>query len=289
MPTRSAHLPALLTALALFACDDPGDDPGDTGPPRLCQLVGCPEGQFCLDSGECVTRVEVEQAGERCVALAECLGPCLDQPCVDACARLAGPVAIDRYNALGQCLQFNDCLYPTGGFDPACLEEHCADEHAGCPFPLPAAPQGQARCGDFAGCLAGCPFDPPEAEQQCLDDCVRDASPAAYALYLEAIQCVVSQCPDGDPICQDEACGAEIDACFGQGLGTGSLPCDDVMECVFSCPDDACYERCEVDASPEAFALWRAFVDCAAPAGCGSYDACLVACPQEARACENDR
>ncbi|MCB9552736.1 MAG: hypothetical protein H6705_12820 [Myxococcales bacterium] len=288
--------PALCVALfvassaALVACDGGGAEPiRDTGPPLACQLAGCPADEICLDSGDCVTPSALADAAEACVALDECLAPCFDQPCYDACGRLAGNLAVGRYNALVQCVQFNDCFRPSGGVDVPCLRDNCGAEHDACPIALPASPEGGGRCGPFVQCLNACPFDPPEAEQQCLDDCVRATSPAAFDLYLAAIECVTTNCADGAPGCQEEQCGAQVDACFDQGLGTGTLPCSDVIDCVFSCPDNECYERCEVDASPEGFVLWRAFVDCAAPIGCGSYDACLVACPDETRACENDR
>lgn len=279
-----------LVCCGLWGCDD-GDaaQTRDAGAVTACQVTGCPGEQVCLESGRCATPQAVAEAATRCVELDACLVQCVDDACVNACAEGAGDAAIDRYNALFQCISFNDCISPTGGVDVECMQADCAMEYEGCPLPLPAQPEGATRCGGFVRCLNGCPFDPPDAEAMCLDDCVRDASPMAFDLYLAAIDCVSTNCPGGDPMCQASMCGEALDACFEDGLGTGELPCDDVMDCVFSCPDQACYERCEVDASPEAFALWRTFVDCAAPAGCNGYQECLATCPDETRACESDR
>jgi len=277
-------------AVIIFGCDS-GADPepvADASVPPTCQEVGCPDGRICMPDGRCASPDDIRGAAESCTALSACLGECPDQVCVDQCLFETSDLGYRRYIDLLDCLDDGACFAEDGSLDEECMFEMCTPQYEGCFGALPARPAGNARCGAFVSCLNSCPVDSPEEEQACLDGCVRDASPAAFERYVGAVQCIQSQCPDGDPACQQDACAEALAACFDHGLGTGALPCGDVLDCAFSCPDRACYDRCESDASAEALELWRAFVSCAAPAGCGSPADCLAPCPAETRACQSD-
>lgn len=266
--------------------DTPPPDP-DFGPPPGCDVTGCPAGEQCLPDGRCATEAEIRDGVRACTALSGCLGACPDPLCVDQCFAEAGDVGFRRYVDILDCVDRAGCFGADGTLDEGCMLDNCAAEYTACFGELPPEPEGTTRCGPFVQCLNDCPVQPPEDEQRCLDDCVRAASPEAFARYVAAVECVQILCPGGEPGCQQTMCAEALSACFDHGLGTGSLPCGDVLECAFACPDAECYDRCEVDASAEGLALWRAFVNCAAPAGCAGYDACLAACPAEARACES--
>ncbi len=289
-PARAAL--AFAAALALWACDDgdppPLDDP-DSALPQPCTVTGCPGDEICQSDGRCASPAEIRDGVLACTALSACLGQCPDQMCAEQCFFESSDAGFRRYVAVIDCLEVSGCFLPEGGLDEPCMFESCGDEYAACFGGVPAMPEGTLTCGAFVRCLNDCPVDPPEDEQACLDGCVSEASPAAFERYTAAVACVQSECVDGAPGCQQARCGDVLDACFDHGLGTGTLACNDVLECVFSCPDAECYTRCEQDASSDGLALWRAFVDCAAPAECAGFDACLAACPAETRACQNHR
>lgn len=289
LPPASLALALLLATVC--GCDEPEAPPADPDAalPRTCDVVGCPVGETCQVDGRCASPAEVRDGVRACTALSACLGECPDQMCAEQCFLEATDEGFRRYAAIVDCLDIAGCFLPEGGLDEACMFAACSPEYEACFGGLPTMPEGTLTCGDFVRCLNACPIDPPEAEQMCLDGCVTEASPAAFDRYVAAVDCVQRECVDGAPDCQQARCGEALDACFDHGLGTGSLPCSDVLECVFSCPDSACYGRCEQDASAEGLALWRDFVDCAAPAGCAGFDACLAACPGETRACQNHR
>lgn len=270
----------------LSGCDD--DDPPpverDAAVPENCLTRGCPAGEACQSSGRCATAAEVADGVRACTALSACLGACPDQRCVEQCFLEAPDEGFRRYVEIVDCLDVAGC-FTDEGLDEACMFAACGPEYVACFGALPPRPEGAAHCGAFVRCINDCPVDPPEDEQACLDGCVSDASREAFDRYVAAVNCIQLECVDQPPSCQQERCGDSLAACFDHGLGTGTLPCGDVLQCVFSCPDSECYTRCEQDASAEALLLWRDFVDCAAPAGCAGFDACLAACPDETRAC----
>jgi len=260
----------------------------DASPPFDCFADGCLAGETCQSNGRCATADDVAAGVRACTALSTCLGDCPDQLCVEQCFLESSDEGYRRYVDLVECLDLAGC-FTEQGLDEACMFASCGAAYGACFGELPATPVGTATCGAFVRCINDCPIDPPEDERICLDGCVADASPEGFERYVAAVDCVQVECGGEPPECQQARCGEPLAACFDHGLGTGVLPCSDVLECVFSCPDNACYARCEQDASAEGLTLWRTFVDCAAPAGCAGFDACLAVCPAETRACQNDR
>lgn len=292
VPWRAVSLTLSLWALALVGCDEPDGQPPPTPdaapPPMNCFSAGCPPGETCQNNGRCATADEVAAGVRACTALSSCLGECPDQLCIEQCLLESSDEGYRRYIDVVDCLDVAGC-FTAEGLDQACMFEACGSEYSACFGALPATPEGTLFCGAFVRCINGCPTEPRDEEQACLDGCVAEASPAAFERYAAAVDCIQLECVDQPPNCQQERCGDALAACFDHGLGEGVLPCADVMQCVFSCPDSDCYARCEQDASAAGLELWRDFVDCAAPAGCAGFEACLAACPVETRACQNDR
>ncbi len=281
-------LAAIAIALSVGGCDEPQETPPpapDATVPTNCFADGCPPGEFCQSNGRCATADQMAAGVQACTALSSCLGQCPDQLCIEQCLLESSDEGYRRYVDIVDCLDIGGC-FTEQGVDEDCMFDACAPEYVGCFGELPPRPQGRAPCGAFVRCINDCPVEPAEDEEACIDACVTDASPAAFERYVAAVDCVQRECAGEPPTCQEERCGDILDACFDHGLGTGVLTCDEVLECVFSCPDSDCYARCEQDASAEGLSLWRDFVDCAVSTGCGSIDRCLVTCPTETRACQ---
>lgn len=289
-PAASIVLLALvvggLSVVSTAGCDAPPADEPETEPPAPCQTAGCRLGLVCRPDGRCASPEEIGGGAAACSALVDCTAACPTQTCVNACFANASGEAVARYDSIASCLSDNGCFNEEGQLDEACLRASCEPEYEACFGRLPARPEGTGRCGRFVRCINSCPFDPPEASQACVDSCVETTSAEGFDLYLAAVDCIgMSGCEPGDGACQEMVCGEALGACFDHGLGVGSLYCDDVLDCAYSCFDFECYERCEVDASAEALELWRAFVDCAISTGCGGVEGCLPVCPEQTRAC----
>jgi hypothetical protein len=275
----------VVLSVALCGCDDGAESTNTFYGPPCSDAQPCPEGSVCGHTGYCVS-LQDRRADAACTSLAECLFACEDDACVTGCVRGTTPAGIDRYEALIMCIEDNECVNADGHLDAECVTGPCAGTYEGCFGALPPHPEGDASCGELIDCLSSCPAEDPE----CGGACVTASSPEAMELYVAAIDCLTAtECMPGDAICQNEACGEEIRACVDDGLGFGSLSCDAVMECVFSCGDPECGQRCILNADAEGLAFWREFASCAGAARCNSRSTCFAVCPQQTQACAADR
>lgn len=116
--------------------DPSGDDTTTTGRPECIEAAECAEDEACVegtctlvpeacwDGTDCGTCLDTDScvwceqlpgnacgdltdacfSDVDCVALVECVTPCEDQACIDACAEGSTPEAIDLYNAAADCL-----------------------------------------------------------------------------------------------------------------------------------------------------------------------------------------
>ena len=245
----------------------------------------CPEGAECGYTGFCVD-LGGRDGTEACGTLYDCMANCSDDVCIYGCVRASTPAGIERYEGWLTCVQDNDCVDENGFLVAECVTGPCEEAYVSCFGALPLGPSGDASCGELLQCLNQCDAEAPE----CGNDCVIDATPEAVDLLVAAVDCLsAAECMPGDGACQEEACGSEISACVDDGLGYGSLGCDAVMECVFSCTDVDCAQRCIVNGDEEALELWRDFAGCAGPARCNSRSSCFAVCPQQSQACAADR
>ncbi len=245
----------------------------------------CPATAECGYSGFCVDLGGLDGA-EACGQLYDCLTTCNDDTCIFACVAASTPAGIERYEGWTTCVRDNDCVDESGYLVPECVTGPCQAPYEACFGPLPPGPSGEASCGELLQCLNQC--DPEEPA--CGTDCVVGSTPEAVDLLVAAVDCLeAAECMPGDGACQDEACGDEIRACVDDGLGFGSLTCDAIMECVFSCTDVDCAQRCISNGDEEALGLWRDFAGCAGGARCNSRSSCFAVCPRETQACAADR
>ncbi|MCA9622278.1 MAG: hypothetical protein KC731_24810 [Myxococcales bacterium] len=91
---------------------------------------------------------------------------------------------------------------------------------------------------------------------------------------------------------EDGAGGSQADsgtgATSGSSGGVGLPGCQPTLACASSCMDDACIDACTSAASDRGEALFWAFSDCGAGAGCMDLSCSIDACPAEYDACTND-
>jgi len=283
---RPPILLLLLFCTAFFACDGSDEKTDASFYGAACTPDRpCPAGAECGYSGFCVD-LGGRGGAESCGQLYECFSNCTDDACFVSCIGASTPAGIERYEGWVTCVQENECVDDNGYLVAECVTGPCEDAYIGCFGALPPGPMGGASCGELLQCLNQC--DP--AVPECGTECVVDSTPEAVDLLVAAVDCLdAAECMPGDGACQDEACGAEIRACVDDGLGYGSLTCDAIMECVFSCTDVECGQRCIVNGDEEALSLWRDFAACAGTARCNSRSSCFAVCPQQTQACAADR
>jgi len=125
---------------------------------------------------------------------------------------------------------------------------------------------GQSSCGEMAICLDECgilansggqPGSSGEEAMACTIECVKQGSPAAKEMYLNAFSCgEAGPCPD------------QWIACIGGG---GESSCAETMTCVMECgglggpendPENDCFSPCVAEASPEGMDAVLAYFEC---------------------------
>lgn len=125
---------------------------------------------------------------------------------------------------------------------------------------------GGSSCGEMAVCLDECgilsgsggqPGSDGAEAMGCTIDCVKQGSPTAKEMYLEAFSCgEQGPCPD------------HWMACIG---GHGESSCAETMTCIMECgglggsendPDNDCFSPCVAEASPEGMDGLLAYFEC---------------------------
>ena len=118
-------------------------------------------------------------------------------------------------------------------------------------------------CAEIANCSATCGADP-----FCPVDCYGDGYPGARAAFDGLVGCAEAECAQAadQSSCLESRCAADVSACFEAPPPppTGEGSCTDVLDCVATCQDDACYRRCTATGTPEAVSNLEALLVCAA-------------------------
>jgi hypothetical protein len=115
---------------------------------------------------------------------------------------------------------------------------------------------------------------------QCQDNCLAEASPAAFNESALLLSCIVDNGCIDEP-CIDEYCAAETFECY-----SGDNTCLDVTNCLGNCDgDQVCEAVCEYESSPLAQAQFAQLDACGLSHNCND-DACLAQfCGDEFTAC----
>jgi hypothetical protein len=222
-----------------------------------------------------------------CSSLVQCLNGCgADQGCATACQDEASDAANAAFSDIINCAQFSACINMADGtIDQACLDMNCSAELGAC-FGESVDPGGNGTCGELNGCLNTC--GPNDAN--CQNGCVEATSPEGFQQFQDAIACIqMAGCQPGDVACQQENCGAELEACLGspvEPMGDGT--CNELDECLTGCGqnDQACLDGCIEGSSQEGFDALGAVVQCIQANMCAD-DACVETnCADELAACD---
>jgi len=138
----------------------------------------------------------------------------------------------------------------------------------------------------------------PENDQGCLQNCINSAPIEAQMAFNNLYQCWADVdlwscwdfCPDGVDGLND--CGDEALACYDEKSALcedefygcfipGNLTCDEIFDCINTCPDgdtpckQDCYQSGTLEAQQTATAMWDCYEDK------GVYD-CWDLCPDDA-------
>jgi hypothetical protein len=79
-----------------------------------CDIGSCDSCQGCAMEGPCAASVDACFNDTECYALIECMNPCVDDACFQACAD-SHPAGIGLYNAVGECVYCDACFTTCGG------------------------------------------------------------------------------------------------------------------------------------------------------------------------------
>jgi hypothetical protein len=79
-----------------------------------CDIGSCDSCQGCAMEGPCAASIDACFNDTECYALLECLNPCVDETCFQACAD-SHPAGISLYNAVGECVYCDACFTTCGG------------------------------------------------------------------------------------------------------------------------------------------------------------------------------
>jgi hypothetical protein len=144
---------------------------------------------------------------------------------------------------------------------------------------------GGLKCAEIIQCVNAC------QDKACFDACVAKGAPASQQLFNAAVQCIVDKCAtecgaggsqDACIACQQQKCGAELQACINDGGGGGNTcmtcvqqkcgteystctndaACMGILQCVSSCADQTCMQNCVTAASQAAQQMFMALNNC---------------------------
>lgn len=212
--------------------------------------------------------------------------PTGDDQCQFDCVESSSQEGIDTYNAIISCLQDNDCFGPDGSADTACLEANCQTEYDAC-FGPPAMPMGTASCDEFVSCFQNC----PDGDRDCVNTCIENTSPDAYAEYEAVIECgQTNMCFDdagaGDQACLLDNCAEEMAPCFATPMGDGD--CIALTTCLEGAADGAAEIACIEASSRAGYDDLTALQECVASSMCMDASCVNMSCTAEVAACYAD-
>ncbi len=274
---------------------------------RDCAIQNCGAAYV---SGQCLEQVLAGQCAAPWAACRQCAPNCLGRECgPDGCGGACGVCDDTSYCQGFQCVQV--CVPACEGLEcggDGCGGScgFCADGQyceggrcAGC-VPTCFQADGQVReCGaDGCGGSCGtCGYGESCVGGQCLGGCVpscagkqcgEDGCGGSCGSCLKGQSCVAGRCSGGcvpacsGKQCGSDGCGGSCGSCASDAYCAGTTckvfrSCADMFGCWSECvaTDQACIDRCWLDASPEAQRQYMDLTNCLVQA-CGSNgtDAC---------------
>ncbi len=161
------------------AASSSGAAPGTGGTsattPNVCET--------CIDAS-CSAPIEACESDAECLALLNCLEPCLDQTCADQClaTHAAGKSLLDTADACVASTCANECGSGSQAADPCetCVDAKCAAQLSAC--------TSDPQCSGLWNCYDQCPDD------ACAIQC--ETTFAAGLFKSDAVDmCAEQQCP----------------------------------------------------------------------------------------------
>ena len=125
--------------------------------------------------------------------------------------------------------------------------------------------------------------------ESCETACIAAASPEAYNAYVSIFACFDGSGCNGDPICEQNICAAELNTC---DLTPAPLPenldCEGLFECADRCgASDICLDNCIESTDPAELDLAINYLECRPDGFCAENDYACAAefCIDEESAC----
>ena len=175
----------------------------------------CDDLQSCADACPRETAIcQGDDAGpapgnDACLDYYICRGGCETVECLERCEDSAAAEGVELFSAIQDCANDNRCFTFDGGLDDMCFAENCADTVIACIGENPE-PTGAGGCGAYVDCANDC----GEGDLRCQRACLENTSEEAYERLVTAVDCIESNCPNGDAQCISDRCGQALDACL---------------------------------------------------------------------------
>ncbi|MGB0646245.1 MAG: hypothetical protein ACPGQS_03660 [Bradymonadia bacterium] len=265
-----------------------------------CVELNCPDQVAACDGGGSSSNDEPPSSAGTlsCSEIFECYGQCArgNQRCLDDCERNGTLRAQAQVNAIGSCIEQNDCQ------DSGCVDRLCASEVAACndetnsvqntgesPGEVDGS-EGDLSCNQVFECFGRC----TEGDRACLDECYSSGTADAQDAVSGIGNCVqANQCEDD--ACVAVRCPDEVSACNAQDAPSSSgssgdtspLNCTDIYDCFGHCAhsDTQCREACYMRGTAPAQAQVSAIRECIERENCLD-DACVErVCYDDLTAC----
>ena len=209
----------------------------------------CPSSSTCLQQ-KCPSQVASCQADTGCLGIIQCLQSCTDATCANACVSKAGTQSQNVFMTL------NTCAAQCSSTTPSCGDGTCngTETKTSCPADCGSA---STYCGD--GTCNG-----TESQSTCPSDCTAPSTcgDGTCQSTENANNCAV----DCDPTtkCLVDACGTQINGCFGD------TSCAGIFDCFGTCAngDQTCLQGCYNASTPAAQQLYMTYATCAQNSGC---------------------
>ena len=267
-------------------CDDGIDNDGDSY--TDCEDPGCYDLAPCAAESDCLDGLDNDEDGQT---------DCDDDDCWGTAACAAIEICENGVDDDGD--GFTDC------------DDWDCSNHAAC-----VNPEGLS-CMAVNHCLNCCPSD----DDGCFFACFEAASTTGRDKYDAMAMCINNNCTEDCQdlsseqckTCQEVNCGAEVDACDWDSVG--SYSCVELSNCVVDCPPPAehqsgdeqscptdpgivCYNECFGKSNQDAVDKLMAYnecvwanckIECASNPGDQACTDCIMAhCEAEGMACQQD-
>ncbi len=255
-----------------------------SGTVTTCQPVGSSGATGSTSGATGATSGATGGGSGGCGDIIDCILACPEGQagCADNCTAQGSAQGNSDLQALVNCDAANSC-----SFDPNCLSQNCPNETSLCltDDPNPTGPTGGDPTGATSGATGGGECGTITEVGQC------DGNILSYCNNLNLVTGDCSQVGPNCPCGMDQNNGGYDCICTENTTtgGGGDSGCNDILACWGNCTetDDACYDACVQNGTPQGQADLNALLQCDQTNQCNADQNCLgTSCSSQLAACE---